>query len=111
MTNTNQLKENPTDVYCLRFTHFCGFYKQIWSDAADLRFKEGTEVNKDIEILFARGEHGDGPQSSFDGPGHVLAHAYFPSKAEIGGDAHFDEDEDWTDKTYAGTDCSGICIF
>ncbi|KAK2168565.1 hypothetical protein LSH36_16g14041 [Paralvinella palmiformis] len=75
---------------------------KIWSDAADISFIEGSDTNKDIEILFARGEHGDGPQARFDGPGHVLAHAYFPSSAKIGGDAHFDEDETWTDNTTAG---------
>ena len=32
----------------------------------------------------------------FDGPGLILAHAYYPYEfAEFGGDIHFDEDEDW----------------
>ncbi len=51
----------------------------------------------DIEIRFERGNHNDG--DSFDGPGSLLGHAYYP---KYGGDIHFDDDETWTVGSYNG---------
>ncbi|XP_072032725.1 stromelysin-1-like [Amphiura filiformis] len=73
---------------------------QVWADKTPLTFTETSRGSSDIDILFARNEHGDG--YDFDGEGGTLAHAYFPG-AGIGGDAHFDDDEYFTHNSYRGT--------
>ena len=70
----------------------------LWEQNSGLTFREvGRNQRADIDISFARGEHGDG--YAFDGQGNVLAHAFFP---EFGGDAHFDEDEYYTKDSSRG---------
>ncbi|XP_059168546.1 matrix metalloproteinase-24-like [Physella acuta] len=65
---------------------------KVWSDVTPLNFiLRPFDEKVDIDIKFARRHHGDG--NPFDGRGQTLAHAYFP---QYGGDAHFDDDEDWT---------------
>ena len=70
----------------------------MWSQVSALTFSE-TSGEPDIWIQFAAGSHGD--NNPFDGLGNTLAHAYFPGRG-IGGDAHFDEDEHWTNNTHQG---------
>lgn len=50
----------------------------------------------DIIVKWATWEHGD--NNSFDGPGTVLAHGFFPPPAggSFAGHLHFDDDENWT---------------
>ncbi|XP_050836046.1 matrilysin [Serinus canaria] len=66
----------------------------VWSDVTPLSFRKVDTGRADIEIRFTRRGHGD--WSPFDGRGGTLAHA-FPPGGGIGGDAHFDDDEKWSD--------------
>lgn len=69
-----------------------------WSSVANLTFSETFTASliKSIDIAFVTGSHGDG--YPFDGPGGVLAHAFYPSLPNpepIAGDLHFDDAEIW----------------
>ncbi|XP_066109765.1 matrilysin [Saccopteryx bilineata] len=72
---------------------------EMWSKEISLNFKRIRWGIADIMIGFARGAHGD--SYPFDGPGNILAHAFAPGPG-LGGDAHFDEDERWTDGSSLG---------
>jgi len=65
-----------------------------WAKTALIHFKEVTdEKEANIIIKFLGGDHDDG--HSFDGPGQVLAHAFYPN-TRLGGNVHFDLGEEWT---------------
>ncbi|XP_053326742.1 stromelysin-3 [Spea bombifrons] len=74
---------------------------KVWSDVTPLNFTEVFEGRADIIIDFTRYWHGD--NLPFDGPGGILAHAFFP-KTHREGDVHFDYDEAWTIGSNLGTD-------
>ncbi|XP_027812634.2 stromelysin-3 [Ovis aries] len=74
---------------------------RVWSDVTPLTFTEVHEGHADIVIDFTRYWHGD--NLPFDGPGGILAHAFFP-KTHREGDVHFDYDETWTIGDNQGTD-------
>ncbi|XP_073335779.1 collagenase 3 [Pagrus major] len=66
---------------------------KVWSSVAPLKFRRRSRKEADIVISFMKGDHKDG--SPFDGKGGVLAHAFMPGYG-IGGDVHFDAEEDWS---------------
>ncbi|XP_076131105.1 collagenase 3a [Alosa pseudoharengus] len=72
---------------------------QVWAQVTPLRFTRIYAGTADIMVSFGSREHGD--FYPFDGPGGTLAHAFAPSQG-IGGDAHFDEDETFTFRSYRG---------
>ncbi|XP_028977084.2 collagenase 3-like [Esox lucius] len=66
---------------------------QVWAKVSPLRFTRIYSGTADIMISFGSRDHGD--FYPFDGPDGTLAHAFAPG-ANIGGDAHFDDDEDFS---------------
>ncbi|XP_040906698.1 collagenase 3 [Toxotes jaculatrix] len=66
---------------------------KLWSSVAPIKFRKRSRKEADITIAFHHGNHKDG--APFDGKGGILAHAFLPGSG-IGGDVHFDADEDWS---------------
>ena len=68
----------------------------VWARHTHLSFTETYEdETADIVVSFHSRYHGDG--YPFDGPGSVLAHAFFPGQGR-GGDVHFDQEESWSQR-------------
>jgi hypothetical protein len=69
-----------------------------WAKVAQITWVQDASPTSDrtVNILFARGDHGDG--FPFDGPGGVLAHTFYPSlpaTEPLAGDMHFDDADSW----------------
>lgn len=84
-----------------------------WADYANLKFVPISDYHSaDIVVSFGRYSHGD--YYPFDGPGLVLAHAYYPYEfGHFGGDIHFDDDEDWrpdVTELYQGMDFFTVAV-
>uniref|UniRef100_A0A8C2X432 Matrix metallopeptidase 11 n=1 Tax=Cyclopterus lumpus TaxID=8103 RepID=A0A8C2X432_CYCLU len=77
----------------------------VWSAVTPLTFREVTSDTADIIIDFNRYWHGD--SLPFDGPGGILAHAFFP-RTHREGEVHFDYDENWTVGNIVGTDLAQV---
>ena len=80
----------------------------LWSNVTEIKPTEvadggANSCTGNIRIWWASGDHGDG--LPFDGPGGVLAHAFYPPPVNAGciaGDIHFDDDETWISPTLGG---------
>ncbi|RZC33595.1 matrix metalloproteinase-25, partial [Asbolus verrucosus] len=74
-----------------------------WGKYGHLTFQKSQTPDADIIVAFGSGYHGD--HFPFDGPGNILAHAFFPyEQYSFGGDIHFDADENWTIKNNGGSE-------
>ncbi|XP_074648489.1 matrix metalloproteinase-19-like [Tubulanus polymorphus] len=70
-----------------------------WTTVTNIFFTEvGAHEPADLTISFGRGNH-EKTCNPFDGPGGVLAHAYYPEDGRL----HFDDDEFWTEGGHDGT--------
>ena len=67
----------------------------VWSKVVKLNFvrvKEDEQAT--LAFQFVPRSHGDG--FDFDGPGGILAHAYYPYSVSYSGHIHFENSETWT---------------
>jgi len=81
-----------------------------WTKYANVTISAGQQDGaRTIDIQFARGAHGD--PYPFDGPGHTLAHTFYPAPPNsepIAGDMHLDSDESW--RSGADTDLFSVVL-
>ncbi|XP_018411862.1 PREDICTED: stromelysin-1-like [Nanorana parkeri] len=92
-TLTYRIVNYTPDITKIEVDYAVAHALRLWSEVTPLNFLQLYSGTADIMISFGSKVHGD--FFPFDGPFGVLAHAFSPSE-DIGGDAHFDEDETWT---------------
>ncbi|KAJ7305098.1 hypothetical protein JRQ81_010935 [Phrynocephalus forsythii] len=78
----------------------------VWTEVTPLNFHEVGSPSADISVEFLQLDHHDG--HPFDGPGGMVAHAFFPGDPQRAGNVHFDGDENWT---FRSADDFGIDLF
>ncbi|XP_078082884.1 stromelysin-3 isoform X2 [Mustelus asterias] len=98
---TYKIVRFPWQLSQAKVRHTIAEAVRIWSDVTPLTFTEVQDTRADIMIEFTRYWHGD--NLPFDGPGGVLAHAFYPQTPQAG-NIHFDYDELWTTDSNKGTD-------
>ncbi|XP_060643056.2 matrix metalloproteinase-17-like [Anolis sagrei] len=83
---------------------------KVWSEATPLNFHEVGGHTADISVEFLRLDHQDG--YPFDGPGGMVAHAFFPGDPQRAGNVHFDSSEEWTFRSPDdfGTDLFAVAV-
>ncbi|VVA17629.1 PREDICTED: metalloendoase [Prunus dulcis] len=63
-----------------------------WQGNTHFTFSQAQSFESaDLKIGFGRGDHGDGANNAFDGPGKTIAHAFRPTDGRF----HYDADETW----------------
>ncbi|XP_062887323.1 stromelysin-3 isoform X2 [Mobula hypostoma] len=98
---TYKIVRFPWQLSQVKVRHTIAEAVRVWSDVTPLTFTEVQDAHADIIIDFTRYWHGD--NLPFDGPGGVLAHAFYPQTPQQG-DIHFDYEELWTTDNDRGID-------
>ncbi|XP_061448648.1 matrix metalloproteinase-17-like [Rhineura floridana] len=107
-----KVKTYPREAHLSRETMRVLMYYalKVWSEATPLNFHEVGSHTADISVEFLRLDHHD--DYPFDGPGGMVAHAFFPGDPQRAGNVHFDGDEEWAFRSPDdfGTDLFAVAV-